>query len=92
MSDAAGKVGFFGVAAVVQQTELTDELTTITHTAPGTPDYAIQDFVDVSAGAGWAFANHDEANSVLAVIANLQARTNELETKLAAYGLLVDAD
>ena len=88
MSNAAGKVGFFGITAVIQQTELTDELTTITFTAPGTPDYAIQDL----AAGGFGFVTKDEGNTVLSVIANLQTRVNELETRLAAYGLLVDAD
>jgi hypothetical protein len=83
------KLGFFGVTPVIRQTELTDELTTITHTAPGTPDYALSDLTDTG---GFGFATKDEGNSVLAVIANLQARVNELETKLTAYGLLQDAD
>jgi len=81
-------VGFFGTAPATQQTELTDELTSITHTAPGTPDYAIQ---DLTAG-GFGFVTKDEGNTVLSVILNLQTRVNELETKLTAYGLLVDAD
>lgn len=85
-------IGFFGTAPVTKATELTDELTTITHTAPSTPDYAIQDLVDSSAGATFGFATKDEGNSVLAVIANLQARVNELETTLVNYGLLADAD
>jgi hypothetical protein len=80
-------LGFFGVAPVVRPTALTTQLTTITHTAP-TPDYAIQDFVDVSLGAGWAFASHDEANTTLSVIANLQTRVSEIETKLVSLGLL----
>lgn len=71
------------------QTELTDELTTITYTAPGTPDYAIQDLVNSSA---YGFVTKDEGNTVLSVIANLQARVNGLETKLVALGLLADAD
>jgi hypothetical protein len=74
------------------QTELTDELTSITHTAPGTPDYALQDLTDSSAGATFGFATKDEGNTVLSVILNLQTRVNELETKLTALGLLVDAD
>jgi hypothetical protein len=82
------KLGFFGVTPVVQQTELTDELTTITHTAPGTPDYAIQNLSLV----GYGFVTEDEGNTVLSVIANLQARVNELETKLVALGFLADAD
>lgn len=83
------KIGFFGVTPVIQQTELTDELTTITHTAPGTPDYAIQDLTQTTP---FGFVTKDEGNTVLSVIANLQARVNELENKLVAYGLLPDAD
>lgn len=88
-SGSAPMIGFFGVQAVARATELTDELTTITHTAPGTPDYAIQDLTDTG---GFGFVTKDEGNSVLAVIANLQTRVNELETKLTAYGLLQDVD
>jgi hypothetical protein len=83
------KLGFFNVTPVARATELTDELTSITHTAPGTPDYALQDLVE---STGFGFATKDEGNSVLAVIANLQTRQNEMETKLTAYGLLIDAD
>ncbi len=82
-------IGFFGVAPTTRQTELTDELTTITHTAPGTPDYAVQNLTNV---APYGFVSQDEGNTVLSVIANLQTRVNELETKLTAYGLLIDAD
>ena len=82
------KLGFYNATPVVQPLALTAQLTTITHTAPGTPDYAIQDMVDVSLGAGWAFADHDEANTVLSVIANLQTRVSELETRLQSLGLL----
>lgn len=83
------KIGFYGVTPVIQQVELTDELTTITHTAPVTPDYAIQDLTQTTP---FGFVTKDEGNTVLSVIANLQARVNELETKLVAYGLLPDAD
>jgi hypothetical protein len=86
---ANGDLGFFGVTPVAQQTELTDELTTITHTAPGTADFAIQNLV---AATGYGFVTEDEGNTVLSVIANLQARVNELETKLVALGFLADAD
>ena len=89
MNNASGKVSFFGVTAVTRQTELTDELTSITHTAPGTPDYAVQDLTNVTP---FGFVTKDEGNTVLSVIANLQARVNELETKMTAYGLLQDAD
>lgn len=80
-----------GTVALVPtpQTELTDELTTITHTAPSSADYAIQDLINSSA---YGFASKNEGNTVLSVIANLQTRVNELETKLVALGFLVDAD
>jgi hypothetical protein len=83
------KLGFFGSAPITQPTEITDELTTITHTAPGTPDYAVQDLTNTG---GYGFVTQDEGNTVLSVIANLQARVNELETTLANLGLLADAD
>lgn len=86
---ATQKIGFFGVTPVVQQTELTDELTAITFTAPSSPDYALQDLVDTG---GFAFVTKDEGNTVLSVIANLQTRVKELEDKLVALGLLADAD
>lgn len=89
VAPSGGKLGFFTVTPVTRQTELTDELTTITHTAPGTPDYAIQNLTNTG---GYGFVTQDEGNTVLSVIANLQTRVNELETKLVAYGLLVDSD
>lgn len=63
----------------------TAALTTLTATAPGTPDYAIQDLTDTG---GFGFATKDEGNSVLAVIINLQTRVSQLESKLATYGIL----
>ena len=63
----------------------TAALTTITATAPGTPDYAIQDLTDTG---GFGFKTKDEGNTVLAVIINLQTRVSQLESKLATYGLL----
>lgn len=85
---SVAKLGFYGVATVVRPTALTTQLTTVTFTAPGTPDYAIQDLIDSSAGAAFGFATKDEGNTVLSVIANLQTRVGELETKLQALGLL----
>lgn len=64
---------------------LTTQLTTITSTAPGTSDFAIQDLVDTAA---FGFVTKDEGNTVSAVIANLQARVDELETALQTYGML----
>ena len=63
----------------------TAALTTITATAPGTPDYAIQDLTDTG---GFGFKTKDEGNTVLTVIINLQTRVSQLESKLATYGLL----
>lgn len=81
---SAAMLGFYGGAAVVRGAALTAQLTTITHTVPGTPDYAVQDLVDSSAGAAFGFATKDEGNSVLAVVANLQTRVAELEARLGS--------
>jgi hypothetical protein len=63
----------------------TAALTTITSTAPGTADFAIQDLTQTTP---FGFVTKDEGNTVLAVVANLQARVAELETKLKTYGIL----
>ena len=67
-------------------TAMTAQLTTITHTAPGTPDYALQDLTDTG---GFGFATKDEGNSVMKVIANLQVRVAELEARLKSFGGLL---
>jgi len=79
-----GYMGFFGTAAVIKPTACTAQLTTLTHTAPGTPDYAVQDLVN---SGGYGFVTKDEGNSVLKVVANLQTRVTEMETRLKALGL-----
>jgi hypothetical protein len=83
-------LGFYNATPVDQPAALTVGLTTITYTAPGTPDYAIQDFVDVAGDGskGWSFTSHDEANSVLKVIENLQTKVAELESRLEELGLV----
>lgn len=78
------KVGLFGVTPVVRPTALTTALTTVTCSAPGTPDYAIQ---DPTAG-GFGFVTLDEALSLIKCVANLQTRVGELETKLQSLGAL----
>jgi hypothetical protein len=83
------KIGFLGATPVARQAEITDELTTITYTAPTTPDYAIQDLTD---SGGFGFVTKDEGNTVLSVIKNLQDRVNELESVLATFGFVTDAD
>jgi len=67
---------------------LTAPDTSITHTAPGTPDFAIQDLVDSGVGSAFGFATKDEGNTALQVILNLQIRVNELESRLQASGQL----
>lgn len=69
-----------------QGAALTAQLTTITHTAPGTPDYALQNLVQ---NTGFGFVTADEGNSVLKVIANLQVRLAEVEARLEAAGLVI---
>jgi hypothetical protein len=74
-----------GATFVPQVAANTAALTTITSTAPGTADFAIQDLTSTTP---FGFASKDEGNTVLAVIANLQSRVAELETKLQTYGIL----
>ena len=75
------KIAFYNGTPVVRGAALTTQLTTITHTAPGTPDYAIQNLTNV---APYGFVTQDEGNSMLSVIANLQTRVAELETRLGS--------
>ena len=82
---AGGTVGFFGATPVAEGAALTTQLTTITFTAPTTPDYAIQNLTSTTPVG---FVSRDEGNTVLSVIANLQARVAELESRFQAYGLL----
>jgi len=98
--DTLDKVAFFGGTPVNRQAEITDELadnlTTITHTSPVTPDYSIQDLTD---SGGFGFATKDEGNTILAQIRelqlqvkNLRTRNIQLENTLVAYNLIPDAD
>lgn len=84
-SGSAPMLGFFGTAPVTKPTALTAQLTTITHTAPGTPDYALQNLTN---SGGYGFATLDEGNTFLSVVANLQTRVAQLETKLQSLGLV----
>ncbi len=79
------KIGAYGVTPVIRPTALSAQLTTLTHTAPGTPDYAIADFTQTTP---WGFSTQDEARTVMSVVANLQTRLAEAETKLKALGWL----
>ena len=79
------KIGFLGATPIVRPSALTTQLTTITASAPGTPDYAIADLTNITP---YGFTTQDEGQTVLKVIANLQTRVSELETKLQSLGLL----
>lgn len=79
------KLGFYATAPVVKPTALTTQLTTITFTAPGTPDYALQDVTNITP---YGFADAEEARTFISVVKNLQSRVAELETKLQSLGLL----
>ena len=85
-TNAAGgnlpKLSLYGGTDVIRGVALTTQLPTITHTAPGTPDYALQDLVNSSAGACFGFATKDEGNSLLKVVANLQVRVAEIDARL----------
>jgi hypothetical protein len=82
--ESASKLSFYGGTAVAQAAAMTVGLTNITHTAPGTPDYALQDLVDSSAGANFGFATKDEGNTLLAVVKRLQIEVAELRAIVGA--------
>lgn len=73
------------LSSALKGAALTAQLTTITHTAAGTPDYAIQNLTTTSP---YGFVTADEGNTVLAVIKNLQTRVAELEARLEGLGLI----
>lgn len=58
----------------------TAALTTITHTAPGTPDYALQ---NLTTSTPYGFVTADEGNTLLSVVKNLQLRVASLESRVA---------
>lgn len=87
-SGTVAMLGFYGVAAVVKPTALTTALTQISHTGPGTPDYAIATPIDSGVGSAWGFSTQDEFETVMSVVLNLQTRLDELETKQQGLGLL----
>lgn len=71
-------------AANLPEAALTTQLTALTHTAP-VDDFAIQDLVNI---APYGFVTKDEGNTVLKVIANLQTRLSELESRLQDANIL----
>lgn len=85
LGQSGDKIAFYGGTPATKGAALTTQLTTITHTAPGTPDYAVQNLTNSS---GYGFVTADEGNTVLSVIANLQARLAEVEARLEGVGLI----
>ena len=85
MGKDGGTAGFYGATPTTKPAANTAALTTITFTAPGTADFAVQDLTQTTP---FGFVTKNEGNSVLAVVANLQARVTQLETKLQTLGLL----
>ena len=85
VGSTGGTAGFFGTSPVSKGAALTTALTSITASAPGTPDYAI---ANLTSTTPFGFASADEGQTVLTVIANLQTRVNQLESRLQTYGLL----
>ncbi len=83
-TSTSDKMALWNKTPIVRPTALTTALTTVTCSAPGTPDYAI---ANLTAGS-FGFTTLDEGLTVIKVIANLQTRVNELETRLSNFGFL----
>ena len=71
--------------AVTTQAAPTVALTDLTHTAPGTPDYALQDLVQP---AGFGFVTKDEGNTVLKVVQANKVNIAEIIAALKAFGIM----
>jgi hypothetical protein len=85
MGKSGGTASFYGGTPVAQGAALTTQLTSITHTAPGTPDYALQNLTQTTP---FGFVTADEGNTVLSVVANLQARLAQVEAQLEAINMI----
>jgi hypothetical protein len=80
-------VGFFGVTPAGVQTLATAVGTTITASAPVTPDYDIQAVGVNWDSACWGVSSSDELLSCMNAIKNLQSRVTLLEASLNTLGL-----
>ena len=69
----------------VNAAALTAAIATITHTAPGTDDFA---WADVTTSTPYGLANQDEARSVLKAIRINQLRISEIAAALVARGII----
>jgi hypothetical protein len=84
-NSSSSLVGFWGVTPVDQPAALTAQVTTLTHAAPGTPDYTIA-ALTTTTPAG--FASIDEGTTVVACVRNLQIRVAEIEARLEEAGII----
>jgi tryptophan synthase alpha subunit len=80
-----GTAGFFGTDPVPKAAALTAGLTHLTAKLPVAYDYVIADLTQTTP---FGFVSANEGQTVLTVIANLQTRVTELESRLRTYGLL----
>jgi hypothetical protein len=80
-----GGIGVYGTSAPTQQTVATDATPNVdTLGPPSAPNYTM--VFTVSSPVG--FTSSDAALTLVLTVKNLQARVNELEAALQAYGLL----
>jgi len=86
-SASTDKIAFLGATPVAQQTALTTVLTTLTNAGTAS-DYAIQAIVSSGAGNAYGFVTQAEGETVVDVVLNNQARINEIEDVLQAFGFL----
>lgn len=82
---SATAADFDPILTGTQGAALTAQSTAITFTAPGTPDYALQDVINTNA---YGFAAAEEARTFIAVVSNLQTRLAEVEARLEAAGIV----
>jgi hypothetical protein len=76
---SSNKLGFYGSSAHAQAAAMTANLTTITHTAPGTPNYALADLTN---SGPFGFVTKDEGNTLLSVVKRLQTQMAEVRAIL----------
>jgi len=83
-----GKIGWNGAAPAAKGAALTAvqvASTGFTHQAPAPGDYTIANPLQ---NTGFGFSTADEMNSVLAVIKNLLVRSEQVEARLQAAGII----
>jgi len=68
-----------------KSTAATTALTNLTHTAPTTPDYAIQDLTGTSP---FGFVTKDEGNTVLKIVQANKVRIAEIIAALQRAGVM----